>query len=68
MGWEVIPTLWAVHVVPQDDANDHTVDLHCHCHPRKEVASAGHLIVIHNAFDGRVREEETQAAKPLPNT
>jgi len=60
MPWEVIPTLWAVHVVPQDDTKPHTLDLHCECNPRKEVAAKGHLVVIHDAFDGRVVLEQVE--------
>lgn len=61
MGWEVIPTTWAIHVVPQDDAKTHGLDLHCHCNPRKEVGPNGHLIVIHDAFDGRVVVEHAES-------
>lgn len=69
MGWEVIPTSLAVHVVPQDDAQPHTIDLHCACNPRKEVAAKGHLVVIHDAFDGRVVVEQAEEIiNSLPNT
>lgn len=60
MGWSVVRTDWAVHVVPQDDVKPHTLDLHCHCNPREEVAAKGHLVVIHDAFDGRLVVEQAE--------
>lgn len=60
MTWELVQTPWAIHVVPIEDDKPHYIELHCHCNPRKEVAANGHLIVIHDAFDGRVVVEQAE--------
>ena len=54
MSWQVIPTDNAVHVVPVRDIERHVLKQNCKCLPRTESAPSGGLIIIHDAFDGRL--------------
>lgn len=57
MAWEVIPTNEAVHVVPLDDEGEHLLEDCCPCHPRRDKTKSGGLMLIHDAYDGRVAVE-----------
>ena len=57
MSWQVIPTDEAVHVVPLDDKGGHLLEECCPCHPRRDKTNSGGLMLIHDAYDGRVGVE-----------
>lgn len=41
-----------INIVPLNDLKEHTQDTTCECNPAIEE-SHGHIIVIHNSYDGR---------------
>jgi hypothetical protein len=47
-----------IHVLPVNDSEEHILDSTCSCNPQIENAENGHLLVIHNSFDGRELIEE----------
>jgi hypothetical protein len=57
MSWEVIPIEGAVHVVPVGDTKEHILEPRCSCNTRSEITTNGGLIIIHDAFDGRLGVE-----------
>lgn len=57
MSWEVIPTGNGVHVVPLEDEGEHLLESECPCHPRQEKTNNGGLLIIHDAYDGRLGQE-----------
>ena len=44
------------HVTPNKDIHPHEQTTTCRCEPRVEMVN-GNMVVIHNAFDGRVGVE-----------
>jgi hypothetical protein len=67
MNWEVIKTDSGIHVMPQSDTDEHTMEItkasmkcSCSCMPRVIVEN-GVCIFIHGAFDGREAMEEVLA-------
>jgi len=55
--WEIIPTSTGVHVIPQNDEGGHLLESECPCHPRQERVTNGNLVIIHDAYDGRLAVE-----------
>lgn len=46
-----------INVYPIDDIEEHTTSSTCWCVPRVQEMF-GQLIIIHNAFDGRILKEK----------
>lgn len=44
-------------ILPNNDIKPHIEDTTCECHPAV-IFENGEMIVVHNAFDRREREEE----------
>lgn len=40
------------HVIPENDLQEH-LEVGCECHP-KVVIHDGDMIIVHNAYDGRL--------------
>lgn len=59
MAWKVIPTNDTVHVVPMDDQGEHLLEEGCPCRPRHDKTNSGELMLIHDAYDGRLGVEWT---------
>ena len=49
-----------IHIIPVNDTKEHEEETTCHCNPRVDVVEGG-MIVVHNAYDGRVAVEKAQA-------
>jgi len=45
------------HILPINDIEPHEESITCKCKPNVEHVE-GNMIVIHNSFDGRERQEE----------
>ena len=56
-GWGVFEANGEVHVVPIRDSIEHSLDLDIPCTCRPRVARYARSLVIHNAADGRQRNE-----------
>ncbi len=50
--WCTLSLVAATHFFPMNDLHGH-MDEDCHCMPRSQVADAGRILWVHNAFDGR---------------
>lgn len=49
----------ALHVLPENDLKEHTMDSTCECQP-SVIFEEGEMIIVHNAYDGREAKELTQ--------
>ena len=52
------------HVWPNDESHD-THSFECECNPISSVCEAGHIIVVHNSFDGREHIERLVDNNPI---
>lgn len=46
-----------IHVVPKDDEGEHLLEASCPCHPRHEKQDNGSVVIVHDAYDGRLGVE-----------
>lgn len=56
-----------INIIPIDDLKEHDLQSTCECNPFMEILENNELMIVHNAYDGRVAVEKANELLSLPN-